>query len=176
MPKIVDSSDIGNDRRLHLEQLQSAISRMASASSRAKTWLLPVATAAYGYAIVSLDSGVAILGLGAVILFATLDARYLREERAFRALFRRASKNRGRVFDMNSRAFYGKPNDDEKDRREENCRWPKIVWSWSLAGFYGPLAAVGVVVIALTLFSSTCSREVPLEPSSAHRPSAVQNS
>ncbi|MCU1509513.1 MAG: hypothetical protein JWQ12_1778 [Glaciihabitans sp.] len=142
---------LSDDRRLHLEQLQSAIARMAYASSRAKTWLLPVATATYGYALANHDTRVAGLGIAAVCLFAFLDARYLREERAFRALFSRASRGRGRVYDMNSRAFYGKPNDDKKDRREENCRWRKIIWSWSLAGFYLPVAAVGVIVIALTL-------------------------
>lgn len=76
---------LSDDRRLHLEQLQSAISRMASGSTRAKTWLLPVATATYRFARANNDTRVGGLGIAAVCLFAFFDARYLREERAFRA-------------------------------------------------------------------------------------------
>jgi len=80
-------------------------------------------------------------------LFGFLDAHYLRQERAFRALYRAAVENRVDEYDMNNRVFYGKPNRDEDDLREENCNWPKIICSWSVLGFYAPVIALGVVVV-----------------------------
>jgi histidine triad (HIT) family protein len=142
------------DRRQHLDYLQSAISRMASASAAAKTWLLPVATATYGYGLVNRSGGTTLLGVGAVALFAFLDARYLREERAFRALFRRAAHDKGRLFDMNSSVYYGRKNGGPNDRRVENCEWRHVFWSWSVAGFYGSIAAVGLAIAAFVIITS----------------------
>lgn len=138
-------------RRQHLEFLQAAVSRMAAGSGRAKTWLLPVATAAYGYALAQGAWRVALLGIGAAVLFAFLDARYLREERAFRVLFRRAVAGDVPLYEMNSRAYYGKPNGDSEDLRSENCRWRAIIPSWSILGFYGPVGAAGVLLITILL-------------------------
>lgn len=127
--------------------IQNAISRMASASSSSKSWLLPVITAAYGYALTQEADSIAAVGIGATLLFAALDAHYLRQERAFRCLFRRTVERKVPVYDMNNRVYYGKPNADEEDQREENCQWRKVVFSWSLSGFYGPMALGGVAII-----------------------------
>lgn len=124
---------------------------MAGASSTAKAWLLPVVTAAYGYALVERDFEIAILGIIAVLLFAFLDASYLRQERAFRALYQAAVKRKVSVYDMNSSRFYGKPNGDSNGLRATNCRWSEIIWSWSLAGFYLPIALLGMAVVLLTV-------------------------
>lgn len=134
------------DRRHHLTLIQTALSRMASSSVSAKSWLLPVVTAAYGFAIVQGNGWVALLGIVAVLLFAVMDAGYLRLERAFRALYRDVAAGRRRDYDMNPRRYLDKINADEDDQREENCRWGKVIWSWSLAGFYGPLIALGFLI------------------------------
>lgn len=150
--KATTSDSPDEARRQHLEFVQAAVSRMAAGSGRAKTWLLPVATAAYGYALAQRAWPVALVGIGAAILFAFLDARYLREERAFRVLFRRAVAGTVPLYEMNSRAYYGKPNGDDEDLRSENCRWRAIIPSWSVLGFYGPVAAAGVLLISILVF------------------------
>lgn len=142
------ANEFDEDRRAHLQMIQSAVSRMAGASSSSKSWLLPVVSAAYGYALTKNAESAAVVGIGATMLFAVLDAQYLRQERAFRALFRRAVEGSVPVYDMNNRAYYGKPNDDEEDTREENCRWPSVIFSWSLGGFYGPAAGAGLLILA----------------------------
>jgi len=110
-----------------------------------------VMTAAYGYGLVNDSVEVAVLGLFAVILFMLLDARYLREERAFRALFTRASQGNVRLYDMNTKPYYGKANGDAEDLRQINCRWRSVLKSWTIAGFYIPAAVVGIVVVSLVI-------------------------
>lgn len=121
---------------------------MASASSNAKGWLLPVATATYGYALTKSKPAVALLGIAAALIFTSLDAHYLRQERAFRALYRAAAEGRVEPYEMNTHVYYGKPNGDASDVRQENCRRTKVLWSWSLAGFYVPVVLLGLVVTA----------------------------
>ena len=134
------------DRRQHLSMIQGAVLRMSTASSTSKSWLLPVVTAAYGYAVVQTQPGVALLGLLAVLVFAALDAHYLRLERAFRALFRRTVLGAVAPYEMNPRPYFRSSNGDADDLREENCRWSKVIWSWSIAGFYGAFAIAGFVI------------------------------
>lgn len=141
------------DRRQHLDQVQSVVTRMASASSTAKAWLLPVATAAYGYALVEGEDAVALLGVAAVFMFAVLDASYLRQERAFRALYQAAVEGKVGVYNMNASRFYSRPNGDDEDRRSVNCEWNQIIWSWSLAGFYVPLAVIGALLMLGIVFT-----------------------
>ena len=51
------------DRRKHLDFIQSVVTRMSAASSNAKAWLLPVVTAAYGYALTQRADSVALLAV-----------------------------------------------------------------------------------------------------------------
>ncbi|ODA90086.1 hypothetical protein ATY41_11520 [Leifsonia xyli subsp. xyli] len=69
------------DRRKHLDFIQAVITRMASAAADAKGWALTVAVAAFGFAATKQSYLIALLGLGAVVVFGALDSRYLREER-----------------------------------------------------------------------------------------------
>ena len=120
-----------------------------------KSWLLPVVTAAYGYALTQRSSSVALLGVGAVALFGYLDANYLRQEKRFRRLYKAVAEGSNEIggFSLNPDdiAFKGAPPPEE---------WPKwmprlinrfipgpIVWvSWSVAPFYLPLVAAGLAI------------------------------
>src|SRR6266536_4121001 len=84
------------DRRQHLMFIQSVVARMSQASASAKTWLLPIVTAAYGYALAKYSWSVAALGVGAVLVFCLLDANYMKQERAFRSLYDQVA-NGGRI-------------------------------------------------------------------------------
>lgn len=134
------------DRRQHLTFVQSVITRMSQASSSAKTWLLPIVTAAYGYALTKYSWPVAALGIGAVLVFGLLDANYLKQERAFRGLYDRVAGG-GRIprFSMN-------PTLAAPGGKRSNY-WPewKDIKSWAVAPVYGPLLLVGLGILVWLL-------------------------
>jgi hypothetical protein len=114
---------------------------MSQASSSAKTWLLPLVTLTYGYAVTKQQWWVAVLGLVAVGIFGLLDANYLKQERAFRKLYDKvASGGDIPAFSMNP-ALAGTTG-------VRGNYWPdrKDIWSWAVAPVYGPLLAVGVAI------------------------------
>lgn len=131
------------DRRQHLEFIQTVVGRMFSASSLAKGWCLTVATAALGFALTNDSRAVGLLGTFAVLQFSFLDARYLREERKFRALYEEARLGRVDVYDMRTSPYV------EKDhaRFDRQCQWRWVLKSWSLWAFYGPLLVVAIAVV-----------------------------
>lgn len=140
------------DRRKHIDLIQATVTRMASASSTSKSWLLPVATATLGYALTKGHAPVAALGVGAVVLFCVLDAHYLRQERAFRALFRAAVDRQVALYEMNSNVYFTEPATSAPDLRVDQCNWKKVFWSWSIAGFYLPIIIVGIATYVWAAF------------------------
>lgn len=144
--------DYSEDDRAYFAMLQGAIARMSGASSSAKTWLLPVVTAAYAFMLIEGADSVGFLGLAAVLVFGVLDARYLRLERAFRALYADAVAGRAAVFNMNPTPYYNRANGDPNDSRSLSGQWKHVIWSWTIAGFYIPFALVGaggMILLAL---------------------------
>ena len=129
------------DRRKHLEFIQGAVGRMSSASSTAKGWLLPVVTAAYGFALTNRSVPVTLLGIAAVLVFGFLDMNYLRQERAFRALYRDAVDGKVPPYEMDVQAYLSR----------RSYRRLEVLGSWAIAGFYVPLVLVGLLVLALSL-------------------------
>lgn len=134
------------DRRKHLEFIQAVIGRMSTASTRAKSWLLPVVTATYGYALIQRVPSVAMLGIGAVLLFAYLDACYLNQEKRFRVLYSEVANRNPDIptFSLN-------PCDAIEEPKQG--WWRRImpgvkVWgSWSISVFYGLVLIAGVVIV-----------------------------
>jgi len=135
------SGNLGEDRRKHLEFVQNVIARMSSMSNIAKGWCLTIASATFGYALTRESASVAALGSVGVLLFGLLDARYLREEKKFRALYDDARVCAVTVYEMRA-APYADRNDPKFD---ESCAWRRVFRSWAIWGFYGPLVAVGLV-------------------------------
>ena len=144
------------DRRKHLDFIQATITRMSAASTTTKSWMLPVVTATYGYALTHYARSVALLGITALVLFAYLDANYLRQEKRFRRLYKGVAEgsNEIAVFSLN-------PDDvtleSNAKSTEEWAKWmPRwinrlipgpIVWaSWSVGPFYLALIAVGAFI------------------------------
>lgn len=136
------------ERRQHFDFIQSAIGRMSSASAVAKGWALTIAVAAYGYAGTKHSVTVALLGMFAVVLFAGVDARYLREERKYRLLFEAARKGNAEVYEMNATRFCNTLSGIER----EAISWPKVVWSWSVRDYYGITLLVGAAILAWILW------------------------
>lgn len=152
------------DRRQHLQFIQATIARMASASSTAKGWLLPVVTAAFGLALTQKSGSVALLGIAAVVVFAYIDANYLRQEKAFRRLYDAVAAAVPEVPGYCMSTSHVTPStvvaSDIRDSSRLQRLWSRVrgwfpeqeVWlSWSIAPFYGTLLAVGLVALACAL-------------------------
>jgi hypothetical protein len=149
-----------DDRRKHLDFIQATITRMSSAATTTKSWMLPVVSATYGYALVQKATSVAVLGIAAVILFAYLDANYLRQEKRFRRLYKAVAEGKDRIAVFSLNPDDAAPPENGKST-EERARWmPRwinrlvpgpVVWtSWSVGPFYVALVVAGVVVAIRT--------------------------
>lgn len=130
---------------------------MSAASSNAKSWLLPVVTATYGYALTQGVGSVALLGMAGVCLFALLDANYLRQEQAYRRLYNAVAQQKRPLLPFTMDPF--EVDDSWPGRAAPSrllvwaARWlPRAsVWlSWSIAPFYGGLLLVGLLVAIAT--------------------------
>lgn len=146
----IDPPPVGadsEDRRKWFDYIQAVIARMSSASSVAKGWALTIATATFGYGASHLAVVVVLLGMFAVVLFASIDARYLREERKYRLLFDAARSGRAELYEMNATRYYGSMTHDETT----SVTWSKVVWSWSIRDFYGLILVAGLVLTVLTV-------------------------
>ena len=127
---------------------------MSAASANAKAWLLPIVTATYGYALTQHAGTVALLGVLAAGLFGFLDANYLRQEQAYRALYDAVANGTRDVplFSLDV-AHASDPTPEPVTRWERtlarlHCWIPRgRVWaSWSIAPFYGVLLLVGMAI------------------------------
>lgn len=161
--KLPEEPSAEEDRRKHLEFIQAVIARMATASSNAKSWLLPVVTAAYGYAVTQRADSVAFLGIVAVLIFAFLDANYLHKEQEYRALYKvaaglRSSQQEPRTIPLFSMDLPKSGSPPEKGAGwRHKLAWMRHYWipgrdvwlSWSVAPFYGSFLAAGVLVCLL---------------------------
>ena len=146
----------GDDRRKHLDFIQAVVTRMSAASSSAKGWLLPVVTATYGYALVKHSAPVALLGVGASLLFAYLDANYLRQEKRFRSLYKAVAEGKSQIATFSLQPDDLPPEVPTKAKGDWPARAPRFVnrllpgpnvWlSWSILPFYLPVVLVGVVI------------------------------
>jgi len=128
----------------HLEMIQGVITRMASNSFALKALSVTLSAGVLAFAG-STNRPSSILTFAALLplfVFWGLDAQYLRLERLFRKLFDDVRKSATSMeFSMNV-SKYGAQVDT----------LPKIMFTWSQAGFYVPIALV-LVVLACVLAS-----------------------
>jgi ATP adenylyltransferase len=143
------------DRRKHLDYIQAVVTRQAAASASAKGWLLPIVTATFGFALTQRSWPLAALGMVAVVLFAYLDANYLRSEKQFRRLYNTVARSSRKV-----PLFTLDPVDADEplpDDAPAMSRWraavrkyvpERSIWtSWSIAPFYIALLLLGAGVL-----------------------------
>lgn len=145
------------DTRKHLDFIQAVITRMSAASSAAKAWLLPVVTAAYGYALTQKADSVALLGISATLLFAYLDANYLRQEKRYRCLYTAVAVGDPdvEIFTLNTNSLPTRFTCNETGGWKKAPEWlekllpgPSVWRSWSIAPVYLSLLVVGLVIVA----------------------------
>jgi len=140
------------DWRTYLQLIEDAVGRMAAEANTLKAWLVPVVTAAYGYAIVAHSWVVALVGTAATCIVGFQAAHYLRQEKAFRALYKSAVAHKVAIYTLD----IGRISDGQEDSDAQPAlmsplviAWPATVFSWSVGGFFGPIAVGGVLIAAL---------------------------
>lgn len=89
----------------HLEMIQDVIRRMADNSFTVRRWSIGAAGALIGAAVVTDEPMIAFVGAVMAMVFWTLDAYYLRQERWFRSLYDkvRAEPDAAEAFAMATR-------------------------------------------------------------------------
>lgn len=112
---------------------------MANEANSLKAWTAPVVTAAYGYALVASAPWAALLGIAATIILGLQAAQYLRQERAFRKLYAERANDFSGSFDINLEQYL------------TQTEYKKSVFSWSIQGYFGMFAIVGLFVLVYTL-------------------------
>jgi hypothetical protein len=131
----ISAEKIAELRLKHLEMLQSLITRMAGYGVSFKSYCITVATTVIGFGFTLHRPLISALALLPVVAFAFADAQYLRVERRFRRLFnsvRAESWDQMPSFEINL----------EQAPRESY--W-NAATSWSILGFYAPLALVALL-------------------------------
>lgn len=188
-PPVAEPELSPEDRRKHLDYIQAVVTRQSAASSSAKGWLLPVTTASFGFALTQHLWPLALLGVVAVILFAYLDANYLRSEKAFRKLYNTVARAERMVprftldpADADEPAPEGAPDKTNWEKFKQSYVPEWSVWrSWSIAPFYIAMLVLGVGVLIAAAATSPAPAGAPersdpptvtqnVSPSSEHVP------
>ena len=134
----LDPGKIAELRVKHLEMVQGVVTRLAGQGATIKNYCITVTTAVCGFAITLQRPFVALLALFPIVIFALLDAQYLRVERRFRALF-----------DQFRREDWGElPSFQISLNAAPEIAYVSVLRSWSIFNFYAPLA-LGVVIVVL---------------------------
>lgn len=151
------------DKRKHLDYIQAVITRQSAASSSTKGWLLPIVTATFGFALTQNSWLLAVIGLVSILLFAYLDANYLRSEKRFRTLYNTVAQSRRLVPDFTlDPADAEEPSDSDASAQS---RWQAFthsylpeweIWrSWSILPFYFALFVLGVAMVVIIVLRGT---------------------
>jgi hypothetical protein len=130
------------DRIQHLQMLQGAISRMAGASAAIKNLCLIVLAGALAFIATTKNPALAVLTAVLTVVFWFLDARYLQQEKWFRAMYD-AELARD---DKEVATFVMTPS--KEIRAATGLRYG--LKSWSTRGLYIPLI-VFLLVVALVV-------------------------
>ena len=123
----------------HLEMLQSLITRMAGYGASFKSYCITVATTVIGFGFTLHRPLLSALAILPVLAFAFADAQYLRVERRFRGVFnlvRAENWEQMPSFEINLEHAPAEPY------------W-NAATSWSILGFYAPLAIVALLISVL---------------------------
>jgi hypothetical protein len=150
----------GSERAAHLSMIQGVITRMASNSFQLKTLGVTVTAAIVAYlgAVESASVVVVVGGLVAVLIFWTLDARYLRLERLYRKLYDAVRAGA---------AGHGDYSMSVADFQHEVPATIRIAGTWSVLWIY---AALMLLLIAVAITRPSHPPQEPAHPAAASKP------
>lgn len=95
------------DKRQYLGFIQNVIDRLANNSASLKQWLAAIIALLLTWAVKESDECILVVGVLVSIAFWIMDAQYLRIERAYRLLYRKAVSGENSLYDLDWRQ-YGK--------------------------------------------------------------------
>ncbi len=135
----------GNDpaRIAHLEMVQNVITRMGANSFalKAVTVTLTAGVLAFTGAVTDPSPTILLAALVPLVMLWYLDAQYLRLERLFRRLYDAVRRGEaGEPFTMDISPYL---------TLEEHVA--RIALSWSVVGFYAPIAIVLIVLLGILI-------------------------
>ena len=136
------------NKKAHLEMIQSVVTRMASNSSGAKNQCVTIVAVIGALAVVRSNAIMFLLMLIPIISFWALDARYLRQEQLFRALYNsvRHQPEDKITFTMDTTPF----------KKTTPPLWKCVFWNWSTTPFYLAFFIVFLVVFLVAMASNNC--------------------
>jgi len=136
------SNDYTELRVKHLEMIQGVIARMSANSATVKRYAVVIAAAAVSLAKFTGSAEILMMAGAVIVVFALLDAGYLRLERSYRDLYN---------------AVCAEGPDTRPDFRlapgEAGANQLQLLTTWSVAGLYGVLL---VFILAVIPFLTTC--------------------
>jgi hypothetical protein len=136
----ISPDKIADLRVKQLDMVQSIVARIASYGASLKNYCITLTTAICGFAISLQRPLVIVSAIVPVVVFALLDAQFLRVERRFRALFDQLRGEEWATFPRFAIDLHSAPH---------LSYWPVLI-SWSILVFYLPLA---IAVTAVFLVS-----------------------
>lgn len=148
------------DRLKHLDYIQAVIARLANNAFVMKGWSLTLCSALLGFAVSRQQASLALISLAPAVAFALLDAYYLRQERAFRSMFKDVAASEDLTsFEMNPRPY------------AESQRWSDALRSFSISAYYG-----GILIVSLLVFIALSVQPGTTQTSDAPPPTAANAS
>jgi hypothetical protein len=133
---VVSPEQLSDLRARHLELIQAVISRLAGNASTLKNYAVTLATAVCGLAVALKEPSVMALVLLPIFALALLDGKYLYLERRFRRLYEQ----------VRSEMWASMPTFGMDTSTITGVDFLGTLFSWSVLGFYFPLAA-GVLLV-----------------------------
>lgn len=120
-------ADFHKNEIAHMEMLQAVITRMGKNSFLLKSWSVALVSALFILSEKNANWNFALLSIFPILVFWSLDAYYLYQERLFRELFNQTRKRKTEPFDMSTKSY------------SSQFSWLKAMGSVSLVLFYGSI-------------------------------------
>lgn len=134
---------MGEDKRKHLEFIQSVITRMAGNSFLIKGWMVTLVSALFALAAKDANPRYVWVTFVAILVFWLLDGFYLAQERQYRGLYNAVRTAQAATdFSMNASPYGTGKN-----------TWLRSTFSTTLFVLYGPM--FGIAVLVLYMLRST---------------------
>ncbi len=129
------------NKRQHLEFIQTTISRMASNLFFLRGWTISLVAALFALFVKDANHDYIFVVYFPVIIFWILDGYFLSQERLFRALYNHVRKLDEKEIDFSM--------DTSEYKKDERNGWLYSMFSSTLLFFYAPLVAIMLLVTYL---------------------------
>jgi len=127
------------NKHKHLEFIQTAVNRMASNLFLLKGWTITLIAALFALSAKDANKAYVLVAYFPALVFWSLDAYFLSQERCFRALY-----DHVRVLNENQIDF---SMDTSRFKHERRNSWAGAILSPTLAIYYGSLALLMLFVM-----------------------------